>query len=336
MGVTSRVVSWHSLRGRRDTNQDAALVRDLADGRVLVAVADGMGGHEGGAEASRRALDALHDTIVGGGSLEDGIDAANSAVYERAASDPSLKGMGTTLVVLLGERDRYRIANVGDSRAYRVEDGRIRQLTVDHSFASEALDKGMSKEEIDASPWSNALTRAVGTDPQVEVDVFGPFSTETLHWICLCTDGLYRMLSDDQIMEVVSGAADVEGTSRRLADLAYAAGASDNITVALFAAGDGRAGDGVGKEASGASGDDVAPDDEWRAPSESPELPGGQDLGSLHRSDAFSGGGGSWPEPSRSRQRRRRLSTRTKVELWGVAITVILAALVAYVVLNVL
>lgn len=318
MAVASDVVSWHSLRGRRDTNQDAALVRELGDGRLLVAVADGMGGHEGGADASRRAVEALPDALEAGKGLAEAVDAANAAVYSESTSNPSLKGMGTTLVALLGEGDRYWIANVGDSRAYRIERGRIVQLTVDHSFASEALGNGMTKEQIRASPWSNALTRSIGTDREVEIDIFGPFEADEAHWVCLCTDGLYRAVSDGRIEEIVSGANDLEGIPRRLADAAYAAGSADNITVALFAVGDRYAGEGARRTSTGDSSTSVRD--------------GGSQDG---------GGGAVLDQTARyprarppSGKRKRRLSTKVKVELWGVAITVLLAAAAAYFVLN--
>lgn len=320
MGATSDVVSWHSLKGRRATNQDAALVRELGDGRLLVAVADGMGGHDGGADASRRAVEALHDALEADESLARAVDAANAAVYSESTSNPDLEGMGTTLVALLAEEDRYWIANVGDSRAYRIETGRIVQLTVDHSFASEALGKGMSREEIRASPWSNALTRSIGTDRDVEVDIFGPFEADVAHWVCLCTDGLYRAVSDDRIESIVSDAPDREGIPARLADAAYAAGSSDNITVALFAVGDGSGGDGARRTSTDPS-STSSPD------GGSPDGAGAAALGETAR----------YPQPRPTPgERKRRLSTKAKVELWGVAITVILAAVAAYFVLSVL
>ena len=308
MAAANATAAWHSLRGRRDTNQDAALVHWFEDGRLVVAVADGLGGHKGGKEASRRALEALRGELIKGGSLVEAVGAANAAVHEEAASTPSLSKMGTTLVALLSGPHEYTIANVGDSRAYRVGGEEIRQVTEDHSFAFEALGKGMSQEEIDASPWRNALTRVIGTDPQVEVDVFGPFSTEEPHCVCLCTDGLYRALSSERMLEVIRESPDLEGVSKRLTELAYREGSADNITVALLSVGNGN-----------------------------PVL-GAVDLASPGVASVHPGFSVAHPARwtgSRRRpwKRRIRLSHKAKIELWGGAITVLLALALAYFVL---
>jgi serine/threonine protein phosphatase PrpC len=216
--------------------------------------------------------------------------------------------MGTTLVALLSGPHEYTIANVGDSRAYRVGGEEIRQVTEDHSFAFEALGKGMSQEEIDASPWRNALTRVIGTDPQVEVDVFGPFSTEEPHHVCLCTDGLYRALSSERMLEVIRESPDLECVSKRLAELAYREGSADNITVALLSVGNGNA--------------VVSPVDLASS-----------SVAGVH--PRFSAADPVWRSGSRQRpwRRRIRLSHKAKIELWGGVITILLALALAYLVL---
>jgi protein phosphatase len=281
---------------------------------------------------------------------------------------PVRNGMGTTLVALLSGPTEYLVANVGDSRAYRVEDGGIRQITADHSFASEAIGKGMSQEEVDASPWRNALTRAIGPDPDVEVDVFGPFSTAERHRICLCTDGLYRVLSDERIKNVVSASVDVDGSAKRLADLAYAEGSSDNITVAVVGVGDGRADaheapspeastfqapsdsetpPSPGAEASTASeshGRAEPPADALSSPATDESSPahvrsGGVVSGSLDDRKASRRRGSIGEALGWIRWRHRRfvrLSQKRRLEVWGTAITILLAAVAAYMVLNVL
>lgn len=238
MGSLPARVAWNTLRGRRSANQDCALVHELGTDRMLVAVADGMGGRQAGDEASRRALYTLRDAVEAGSDLAAGVRAANAAVYEQGTRNVEHAGMGTTLVAVLADSSRYVVANVGDSRAYRIDAEGIRQITVDHSFAAEALANGtLSEDELEDSPWRNALTRAIGTDPEVSVDLFGPFSTDPPHRVLLCTDGLYRAMPDSRILEVVRNSADLEATSERVSNLAYDAGATDNITVALLAIG---------------------------------------------------------------------------------------------------
>lgn len=226
-------------QGRRPSNQDAVVARRLGDGRELVALADGMGGHAGGEVASRRALDVMVAELERGAGLREAVEAANGAVYAEASRNAELEGMGTTVVALLVSGDRYEIANVGDSRAYRIARDGIHQLTTDHSFLAEAVRSGrLSPEEAERSPWRNALTRAVGTDPEVEVEVVGPFSAEEPHTVLLCSDGLYRALPDGHLMRQVLAVADGEALARTLTEQALANGSDDNISVALIAFGE--------------------------------------------------------------------------------------------------
>src|SRR5690606_4227177 len=117
-----------------------------------------------------------------------------------ASESPEWHGMGTTLVALLIAGNRYTIASVGDSRAYRVDAAGVRQITVDHSLMAEAERNGDdAAEQLAGSPLRHALTRALGTEPQVEVDVFGPFDVEVPHTVVLCSDGLYRSIQKRRI-----------------------------------------------------------------------------------------------------------------------------------------
>lgn len=226
-------------QGRRPSNEDAVVARRLADGRQVVAVADGMGGHAGGEVASRRALDALVAELERGAGLREAVEAANRVVHAEASRNAELAGMGTTVVAVLVSGDRYEIANVGDSRAYRIGPDRIRQLTTDHSFLAEAVRSGrLSREEAERSPWRNALTRAVGTDPVVDVEVVGPFSAAEPHTILLCSDGLYRAVSDEEVLRHVLTISDGDALARTLTERALANGSNDNISVALIRFGD--------------------------------------------------------------------------------------------------
>ena len=219
--------------GRRSANQDAALIASIPGGRELVAVADGMGGHSGGEIASARALEALLAGIADGRDLINAVRLANSAVFTEANNRPELNGMGTTLVALLRAGSHYFVANVGDSRAYRVDARSVRQLTEDHSFLAEALKSGVPVEDAEKSPWRNAVTRSVGTDSDVEVDCFGPFDAQEEHTVLLCSDGLYRALSEQDLSEIVEPSRSLSESANALAARAFERGSDDNITVAL-------------------------------------------------------------------------------------------------------
>lgn len=222
----------HSERGRRRVNEDSVLVAPLDGDAELAAVADGMGGHAAGDVASRRALEALHGAVAAGADLIDAVRAANAAVHAEALARPEHAGMGTTLVALLRRGDRYFVANVGDSRAYRVDDSGVRRLTEDHSFVADAVRSGrLTAEEAGRSRWRNAVTRAIGTEPEIDVDLFGPFDAATPHTVVLCSDGLYRTLPEQRLRDVSTGA--LEHTARALADAALQAGSDDNISIVV-------------------------------------------------------------------------------------------------------
>jgi PPM family protein phosphatase len=229
----SRDVGAVTGRGRRSVNQDAVMAVALPGGGELVAVADGMGGHSAGEVASRTALDALRASVEAGTGLDAAVAAANAAVYEEAGALPGREGMGTTLVAVLRRGSRYTVANVGDSRAYRIDESGIHQITSDHSFMAEAVGSGeLTVEEAGASRWRNAVTRAVGTDRAVDVDYHGPFDAGEPHTLLLCTDGLYRFVDDDVLLRTARGSEPADA-ARDLAAAAYAAGSDDNISVAI-------------------------------------------------------------------------------------------------------
>ncbi len=230
--------SWYTDQGRRATNQDAVIVRSLPGGRELAAVCDGMGSHHAGGIASHLALETLVRALSDGSDLGPAVEEAHRAVLEEAQRESDREGMGTTLVALLRDGDRYDIANVGDSRAYRVDDGGIRQLTLDHSFIAEATRDGrMSAEEAARSPWRNAVTRNLGAESGIEVDLFQGFDSSEGHLVLLCTDGIHGVLSSEAIVEVVRGTADIRDLARALSEEALVRGGEDNVAVAAMAFG---------------------------------------------------------------------------------------------------
>jgi protein phosphatase len=209
----------------------------------LFAIADGMGGAQAGEVASRLATAALKEADANGGGeqrISDLIQEANRRVYDRSSSDPNTSGMGTTITVALVEEDRVAFGHVGDSRAYLIRDAQMEQLTEDHSLVNELLKTGkLSREEAETHPQRSVITRALGTDPDVDVDTFS-VATETGDLFLLCSDGLTDMVSEDSILAVVErNRDDIDGALQALVKAANRGGGQDNITVVAFEIADG-------------------------------------------------------------------------------------------------
>jgi protein phosphatase len=209
----------------------------------LFAVADGMGGAQAGEIASKLAAAALEDTDPGTLSGEERvmslIQEANRRVYERSNEDPSASGMGTTITVALVEDAGVTIGHVGDSRAYRYREGSIEQITEDHSLVNELMKSGkLSPEEAETHPQRSVITRALGTDPDVDVDSF-TVETQTGDVFLLCSDGLTTMVDDDDILGVLEKHHDdLDRATKSLVSAANRGGGEDNITVIAFAIAD--------------------------------------------------------------------------------------------------
>jgi protein phosphatase len=234
MPSIARAVACYTHAGRRRVNQDTVVAGELPGGRYLLAIADGMGGHSGGEVASTVAIETLLARLRAGAGLRAAFAAANAAVYREAATRPAARGMGTTLVALLQSGATYEIANVGDSRAYRIDAGGAHPLTLDHSFVAEAVRSGsMSAEQAAGSPWRNALTRAIGTEASIAVDVFGPLPVRDGEAVVLCSDGLYKQIEDAVLAEYLFATEDVDAAVHALAALAYRRGSDDNISLAV-------------------------------------------------------------------------------------------------------
>jgi protein phosphatase len=209
----------------------------LTDGRTLVAVADGMGGHAAGEVASALALRTLQEGLADRLELGDAFRLANERVHHMA-QEPGKQGMGTTMVAVIVDGSQFRVANVGDSRVYLISASGIRQLTDDHSFVAEAMKRGQSRDEAMATPWRDALTRSIGTEPDVEVDVFGPFPMEKDSAFLICSDGLYKTLSDDDLRDLFVRSNGPRGAAQAMVSAAFEGGSDDNISVAIAEYGD--------------------------------------------------------------------------------------------------
>jgi protein phosphatase len=220
----------------RDHNEDRA-----AAGDNLFAVADGMGGHVGGEVAARVAIETLQSaydrnpTIAG---LREAFVAANGAIWEQSLRVDELRGMGTTLTaagLTVGPdgRDVMCLANVGDSRAYLMSNGMVRQVTADHSLAEERVRHGeMTEAEAEVHPHRHILTRALGVGPDVDVDLW-ELHVKSGDRLLLCSDGLTNEVNADQISQVLQSVKDPRKAARALVDRANAHGGNDNITVVV-------------------------------------------------------------------------------------------------------
>jgi protein phosphatase len=231
-------VSRHSERtdtGRqRQANEDSMLAR-----APLFVVADGMGGAQAGEVASMTAIQAFREGLPDGSpedALEDSIGVANRTIHEQAHSDPSLSGMGTTITAAAvdSQREEVVIGHVGDSRAYRLRDGIIQRLTRDHSLVEEMRRRGqITEEQAEDHPQRSIITRALGPEPEVEVDIQS-VPAEPGDIFMLCSDGLTTMLADERIRVIIEEAVSLEAATRALIEEANIAGGRDNITVLLF------------------------------------------------------------------------------------------------------
>ena len=209
----------------------------LASPPVFV-VADGMGGAQAGEVASRIAVDAFAEGLPEDGSPEERLAAvaltANRRIYELAQTESERAGMGTTLTAAyLGEND-LAIAHVGDSRAYLFRGGELSRLTQDHSLMAELIRRGkLTEEEAADHPQRSIITRALGPEPEVDVDTW-TYPVRAGDVILLCSDGLTSMVSEAQVAEILRTHPELDRAAQALIDEANRAGGRDNITVILF------------------------------------------------------------------------------------------------------
>jgi PPM family protein phosphatase len=208
----------------------------------LFAIADGMGGAVAGEVASRLATTALKESGGNGGGeqrIADLIQEANRRVYDRSSTDPNTSGMGTTITVALVEDEHVAFGHVGDSRAYLIRDARMEQLTEDHSLVNELLKTGkLSREEAETHPQRSVITRALGSDPDVDVDTFS-IEAQAGDLFMICSDGLTSMVDDDVILRTVEKHRDnLQAAAKALIKAANKGGGEDNITVVFFEIGE--------------------------------------------------------------------------------------------------
>ena len=219
-------------RQRRD-NEDNAFAR-----APVFVVADGMGGAQAGEVASRLAIEAFQHELPDSGTPEERlaacVRAANRTIYEMSRSEHERAGMGTTLTAAYLDDDDLAIAHVGDSRAYLFRDQTLRRLTEDHSLVEELVRRGkLTEEQAAEHPQRSIITRALGPEPDVEVDTW-TYPVQSGDVLLLCSDGLTSMISEEQIAQILSSTPSLEGAAQGLIAAANEAGGRDNITVVLF------------------------------------------------------------------------------------------------------
>jgi serine/threonine protein phosphatase PrpC len=246
-----RILAWGStdVGMKRDHNEDSYLIReDLG----LCVVADGMGGHAGGEMASSIAVKTIEEGVLEANALldpkkvfegavekdpvakliSDCVRKACAAIYKKAQERRELQGMGTTTITVLFHGRHAFIAHVGDSRAYLMRDGRILQLSEDHSLVNEQLRAGLITEaQAKQSRFKNIITRSVGFEEDVAVDIIAVEAREGDCYL-LCTDGLANLVKDEEIQEI-SGDNFLRRAPELLIDLANKRGGDDNVTVVV-------------------------------------------------------------------------------------------------------
>jgi serine/threonine protein phosphatase PrpC len=205
----------------------------------LFAVADGMGGAQAGEVASRLTASAFReyheaDTLPPDERIQAIIQEANRRIYERARADSDASGMGTTVTAALLTGGHVTLGHVGDSRAYRIRDGELEQLTEDHSLVADLMRSGrLTPEEAEAHPQRSVITRALGTDPHVDVDTMA-VDAEPGDVFLLCSDGLTTMVGDEDILGILDAAPTLDDAAKELVRAANTGGGEDNVTVVLF------------------------------------------------------------------------------------------------------
>lgn len=215
MKLKAGAVCDRGLSPRRPVNQDRFLVLPRTG---LFAVFDGVGGHRAGEIASQTAADTIRQEIPMADSsapaelVARAIESANQRIYDRARSDPSCETMATTVALAYITGNRATIAHVGDSRVYRIEDGRLHQETVDHADSDD-----------------HVINRALGVEPEVDIEIKS-FSMKEGDRLLLCTDGIYRNVSEEQIVSVLTRNGDPQRAADELKRITYDRGAADNLT----------------------------------------------------------------------------------------------------------
>ena len=235
------MVSLLSDRGiLRNHNEDYGNFFQCEEFNIYV-VADGMGGHNAGEVASEIAARGIVDYIKDNFQKEDpedllkkSIECVNKKIYNKARETNNLSGMGTTVTACLELEEIVIVANVGDSSSFAIKNNIMKKITKDHSLVQELLDLGtISEEQADKHPKKNIITRAVGTNENVNIDIF-IVEKDKYDTFLLCSDGLTNEISKKNIIDIINSSETLDRATKMLVDIANKNGGKDNITVLLF------------------------------------------------------------------------------------------------------
>ncbi|NLM35883.1 MAG: Stp1/IreP family PP2C-type Ser/Thr phosphatase [Clostridiales bacterium] len=224
----------------RRINEDYFSYSIIDDIKIYI-VADGMGGHNAGEVASQVAVEAViqyiqehKDTEDLQALLKDAIIHANSVIYNQSRENPHLKGMGTTITAYFRKSNFSMVANVGDSSCYIIKEDKISKITKDHSLVQQLVDEGtITEQEAKHHPNKNIITRAIGTSPDVDVDIF-VLEPRGISKIILCSDGLTNEVQPEEIYQCIKETNDNMEACRELVNLAKERGGKDNITLMVI------------------------------------------------------------------------------------------------------
>jgi protein phosphatase len=223
---------------RRDHNEDAFVTFDTEDGATVLVVADGMGGHLAGEVASAIAIEVLQRELTSvadgpGEALKAAIEQANLEIWQESERDQEKAGMGSTIVAAIVLDGQAYLANAGDSPAYLIRDGQTEQVTRDHGLVAEQVEAGIIREEdAENHPYRHILTRCLGVEEQVEVELYPPRELQAGDVLVLCSDGLTEHVRKREVAALATGADSTE-VAQALVDVANQRGGHDNITVVV-------------------------------------------------------------------------------------------------------
>lgn len=231
-------------RGKvRPHNEDNGGVFQNKSKQYLAVVADGMGGHKAGDVASQLVVEHLQeqwklserllDQFAAENWLEMTIKSANTLVYQKSQENESCFGMGTTVIAVIYEKDFISVAHIGDSRCYHLSSGNLTQITEDHSLVNELVRSGqISKEDAEVHPRKNVITKALGTEEQIDPDIITR-SWEPEDKLLLCSDGLSNKMKDNELLSFLTEEVSLEDKAKALVNLANERGGEDNITLVI-------------------------------------------------------------------------------------------------------
>ncbi len=227
----------------RSHNEDSVTIINNDNKEFILAIADGMGGHKAGEVASMIAINHIRESFYkmsSLGSKDDSIEwlrkivkEINNKIFDYAKEHPESKGLGTTLVIALKTNDYILYGNIGDSSGYVIKNNNLHKVTKDHTYVSMLINNGrLTEENAKNHPGKNLLTRALGANNPIEIDIFD--IDTSVKGLFLCSDGLTNMLTDEQIEKTLNSTPEVEKAVIKLINKANARGGTDNISIAYL------------------------------------------------------------------------------------------------------